>query len=108
VANGFPKILASRVPLDAERLAAFGRKRKVRELALFGSVLRDDFGPESDVDVLISFEPEARWSLHDLFDIKAELEALFGRSVDLVEREALKNPFRRHEILTTARTVYAA
>jgi len=80
----------------------------VRELALFGSVLRDDFGPDSDVDILVTFEPGAPWSLWDLEDMKQELRALFGRNVDLVEKPAIRNPFRRHEILSTSQVVYAA
>ncbi|HKQ50293.1 MAG TPA: nucleotidyltransferase family protein [Phycisphaerae bacterium] len=81
---------------------------KIREFAIFGSALRDDFGPESDVDVLVSFEPGAGWSLWDLFDLQDELEALYGRHVDLIEKEALRNPFRKHEILSTRRVLYAA
>lgn len=91
-----------------DRLKVLCRKWRVREFALFGSVLRDDFGPASDVDVLVSFEPGAGWSLWDLFDLQDELKALFGREVDLIEKEALRNPFRRHEILNTRRVLYAA
>jgi hypothetical protein len=91
-----------------EAIRRFCRKWKVTEFGLFGSVLRDDFGPDSDVDVLVSFDPGARWSLWDLFDMRDELGALFGREVDLVEKEGLRNPFRRHEILTTRRVLYAA
>lgn len=94
------------VPMD--RLRALCAKWKVREFALFGSVLRDDFGPQSDVDVVVSFEPGAGWSLWDLFDMQDELAGLYGRRVDLIEKEALRNPFRRHEILTTRRVLYAA
>lgn len=95
--------------LVAERdLSAFCRRWKVRELAYFGSVLRDDFGPRSDVDVLVSFDDEAPWSLWDLTTMQDELTSLFGRHVDLVEREGLRNPFRRDRILKTRRVVYAA
>jgi len=78
------------------------------ELALFGSVLRDDFRPDSDIDVLVSFQPDAPWSLWDLFDMRQELQEMFGREVDLVEKEALRNPFRKHEILQNHEVVYAA
>ena len=98
-----PKI---QVPL--ERIQAFCDKWKVREFALFGSVLRDDFGPHSDVDVLVSFRPAAGWSLWDLVDMESDLQAMYGRGVDLIEKEGLKNPFRRYEILTTRRVLYAA
>jgi len=89
-------------------LAALCSKWKVRELAVFGSALRDDFGPESDVDVLVSFYPAATWSGWDLMEMKHELEVLFSRPVDLVEKEALRNPWRKREILSTCRVVYAA
>ena len=97
-----------RIPIDRERIAEFCRKWRITEFALFGSVLREDFGPHSDVDVLVSFEPEAPWSLFDLVDMIEELKRLFGRDVDLVEKEGLRNPFRRHAILTTKQVIYAA
>lgn len=80
----------------------------MRELSLFGSVLRADFGPESDVDVLVSFEPDAAWSYWEWPEMIDELATIFGRRVDLVERESLHNPFRRAEILRTRQVVYAS
>jgi predicted nucleotidyltransferase len=80
----------------------------VTELALFGSALRDDFGPESDVDLLVTFDPGAPWSLFDLVEMREELAEVFGREVDLVEKKALRNPFRRRAILDSSRTLYAA
>lgn len=97
-----------RVAVPQDEIADFCRRWKVRELALFGSVVRNDFRPDSDIDVLVSFEPEAPWSLADLAEMREELRALFGREVDLVEREALRNPFRRHTILTTREIIHAA
>jgi predicted nucleotidyltransferase len=97
-----------KIELPMEQIAAFCSKWKVREYALFGSVLRDDFSAASDVDVLVSFTPDATWSLWDLIAMQDELQALYGRKVDLIEKEGLRNPFRRHEILTTRRVVYAA
>ena len=76
-------------------------------MSLFGSVLRDDFKPDSDIDVLVTFSPEAQWSLWDFPQMQDELKAIFGREVDIVEKDALKNPFRRHSILTTRQVVYA-
>jgi predicted nucleotidyltransferase len=96
------------IDLPQDKIAAFCQKWRVVELALFGSVLRDDFGPDSDIDVLISFQPDAPWSLWDLFDMRQELQDIFGREVDLVEKEALRNPFRKHEILHNHEVVYAA
>ncbi|MGH7200806.1 MAG: nucleotidyltransferase family protein [Planctomycetaceae bacterium] len=94
--------------IDHEAVARFCRKWRIVELALFGSVLRDDFRPESDVDVLVTFEPEAPWSLWDLIDMRDELRDLFGREVDLVEKHTLVNPFRRHAILRSKQVIYAA
>lgn len=94
--------------LDREDLAAFCRKWRIRELSLFGSALRDDFGPDSDLDFLVSFQPGAGFDLLDIVDMKAELEERFGRSVDIVEKEAIRNPWRRYEILNTREVIYAA
>jgi predicted nucleotidyltransferase len=98
----------SHIDIPKERIAEFCRRWKIREFSLFGSVLRDDFRPDSDVDVLVVFEPDAPWGLFELVDIADELEAIYGRKVDLVEKDCLKNPFRRHSILTTREVVYAA
>jgi hypothetical protein len=90
------------VPIDRDRLARFCRRWKVAEFALFGSVLRDDFRPDSDVDVLVAFAPDANWSLFDLVRMEDELSELFGRRVDLVERKAVEqseNYIRRKHIL---------
>jgi predicted nucleotidyltransferase len=87
---------------------AFCRKWKVREFALFGSVLRHDFGPGNDVDVLIEFAEDAHWSLYEWVDMQEELKALFGREVHLASKRGLRNPFRKHEILSTREVIYAA
>ena len=97
-----------KLQLDREGLAAFCRKWKIREMSLFGSALRDDFGPESDLDFLVSFEPETPLDIDRLLDMKEELEVRLGRPVDLVEKEALRNPWRKHEILKTREVIYAA
>ncbi len=94
------------IPMD--KIEAFCRKWKIREMSLFGSVLRDDFRPDSDIDALVSFEPDAPWDLFHLVDMRDELIALFGRDVDLVEKEGLRNPFRRRTILDTREVIYAA
>jgi predicted nucleotidyltransferase len=96
------------VQLDHDALEAFCRKWRIRELSLFGSALRDDFGPDSDLDFLVSFEPEAALDLFDLAEMKEELEAHYGRPVDLVEKEALRNPWRKRGILRTREVIYAA
>jgi len=94
--------------ISEERIAEFCRRWKVVEFALFGSAVRDDFGPHSDVDVLVTFTPDAPWSLFELVEMQDELKDMFGRDVDLVEEEALKNPFRRRAILREKRVIYAA
>ncbi len=98
----------ARLPLPLESIEEFCRKWRIEELALFGSVLRDDFSSDSDVDVLVSFSPDARVSLLDFVDMKEELQEILHRPVDLVSKGGLRNPFRRHEILNTRQIVYAA
>ena len=94
--------------IDRAQLGDFCRKWKVVELSFFGSVLRDDFRPDSDVDVLVSFEPDAGWTLLDLVSMQREIAEVLGRSVDLVEEAALRNPYRRSAILKSKQVVYAA
>ena len=89
-------------------IAAFCTRWSVKEFALFGSILRDDFSLDSDVDVLISLAPGNKRSLFDLVQMNGELQALFERRVDLVQKEGLQNPFRRYEILRTHEVIYAA
>lgn len=101
-------MVSRNIDVPVEKIADFCRKWKVRQFSLFGSVLREDFGPDSDVDVLVSFEPDSTWDLFDLVGMRDELVALFGREVDLVEEEGLRNPFRRSSILSTRQVVYAA
>ena len=96
------------IDFPTAKLAEVCRRWQVRELSLFGSVLREDFGPQSDIDVLVSFTDDAPWSLWDLTRFQDELSVLFGRPVDLIEREGLRNPFRRSAILSTRRVVYDA
>lgn len=76
-------------------------------MALFGSVLRDDFRPDSDVDVLVDFVPEATWSLFDISRMRLELSSLLGREADLVQPGGLRNPFRRRAILSNREVIYA-
>src|SRR5512146_1086304 len=96
------------IELDRQTIAEFCQKWKITEFALFGSVLRDDFRPDSDIDVLVRFAPDAAWSLFDWVHMIDELKVLFGREIDLVEQSGLRNPFRRREILGTRQVLYAA
>jgi predicted nucleotidyltransferase len=91
-----------------KNIEPLARKWKIRELAVFGSASRDDFSSRSDVDLLVVFEDDTHFSLFDFVDLQVELEQLLGRPVDLVEKAGLTNPYRRAEILCTAKTIYAA
>jgi uncharacterized protein len=95
------------IEVDRERIEAFCRKWKIREFALFGSVLRDDFRPDSDVDVLVVFEPDAQHTLFDRVEMQEELKEMFGREVDLVRKDRISNPYRRRNILAEHRVVHA-
>src|SRR3990172_4659416 len=77
-----------RLEIPAGTIAEFCRRWKIKELRLFGSALREDFGPESDVDFLVAFAPDAQWSLLDHAVMEEELSGLLGRKVDLVSRRA--------------------
>jgi predicted nucleotidyltransferase len=96
------------IPIPEECVRDFCRKWKIAELSIFGSALRDDFHSDSDVDLLVTFAADAQWSLFEWVDMIAELREIFGRDVDLLSSQALRNPFRRHEILKTRETLYAA
>lgn len=100
-----------RINLAEPEIADFCQRWHIRELALFGSVLRDDFDPESDVDILVTFAPEADWSLFDHVRMEEELSQLLNRPVDLLTRRAVERSYnapRRREILDTAQTIYVA
>ena len=97
-----------RFRIPRKKIAAFCQRWKVREFSIFGSAIRKDFRSSSDVDVLVTFWPRAKISVFDLSAMHYELVLLFGREVDLVEKAGLRNPYRRYEILKTAKVVYAA
>src|SRR5687768_14841899 len=100
--------LWTRLGVQPEALSSLCRRWQIRELSLFGSALRDDFRTDSDLDFLVTFAPDADHSLLDVIALQQELEDLAGRRVDLVEKGALRNPFRRREILRTHQVLYAA
>jgi predicted nucleotidyltransferase len=98
-----------RVELPQENIEAFCRRWRIAELAMFGSVLRDDFKPDSDVDILVTWAPGADWSLFDVVQMQDELSEMLARKVDLVSRRAVErshNWIRRKAILGSAETVY--
>lgn len=99
-------VLSSRINLPDEAVAAFCRRNHIRKLCLFGSVLRDDFGPDSDIDVLVEFEPGARTGLR-FFEMEEELSRLLGRKVDLNTPGFLSRQFR-DDVLEHAEVRYVA
>jgi len=98
----------ARIELPMKRIEEFCGKYGVEEFSLFGSVLRDDFGPDSDVDVMLKFKPGHGFTFENTPDIQEELESTFGRPVDVIEKGRISNPFRRHAIMSSYRVVYAA
>ena len=92
-------------------MTTFCQRWQIDELALFGSVLRDDFRPDSDIDILVQFNPESHHTLFDMVRMKEELQRIFGRDVDLVSRrgiEASRNYLRKNAILKSAEVIYGA
>ncbi len=111
MASGNTALAKSRIELPADKLSEFCRRWKVAELAVFGSVLRPDFKSDSDVDMLVTFGADARWSLLDHVRMQDELSDLLGRRVDLVSRKGIersRNYVRRRAILETSEVIYAA
>jgi predicted nucleotidyltransferase len=99
------------IEIDNQRIAEFCRRWRIREMALFGSVLREDFRPDSDVDVLVTFEPDAGITFDNRVEMQEEIEEIFRRKVDLVERklvERSENYIRRRHILQSLEPVYVA
>ena len=99
-----------KIKVPRKKLAEFCQKNHIRKLAFFGSVLRDDFGPQSDVDVLVEFE-EGKTPGFAFFTLQDELAMMFGRDVDLYTFkgvQASRNPFRRKSILESVRSIYVA
>ncbi len=99
---------AATIPMN--EIAEFCRRWKIRELALFGSALRDDFGPDSDLDILVTFAADAEWGLLDHVQMQQELQTLLQRSVDLISKRAVErspNWLRRQEILNTAYILFS-
>ena len=96
------------IDIPKNKIEDFCKRWKIAEFSIFGSALREDFSHKSDIDVLVSFEPDIPWSLFDWVDMIEELQRIFGREVDLVEKSGLRNPFRRREILNNRQVIYAA
>ena len=98
--------MAPGIAIDGGVIAVFCRRHQIRKLSLFGSVLRDDFGPDSDVDLLVEFEPGAVVGLLDMANMEFELSDVLGRKVDLRTPAELSRYFR-DEVVRVAEVVYA-
>ena len=96
-----------KIKIPKQSLETFCRKYQVQRLAVFGSVLRDDFNPNSDVDILVVFDPSAQVTFMKLGQMKRELSAILQRPVDIIPQDGLK-PAIRKEVLESAQVVYAA
>jgi len=106
------------VPMDkrafeipSDKIADYCQRWVITELAIFGSALRDDFGPGSDIDVLVTFDKDAHWTLFDMADMQEELQDIFGRDVDLISHrgvESSSNYLRRKEILSSAKVIHVS
>ena len=99
-----------KIEIPREKIVEFCSKWEIREFALFGSVLSEDFCSDSDIDVLVTFSENAKHTLFDLVNMENELEEIFGRKVDIVSRrgiESSRNYLRRNAILNSAEAVYA-
>ena len=97
--------------IPSDEITDYCRRWRITEFALFGSALRDDFNPESDIDVLVTFDGDAHWTLFDMVDMQEELKDIFGRNVDLVSRrgiESSQNYLRRKEILSSAKVIHVS
>ena len=94
--------------LPMKQIEEFCVKYGVAELSLFGSVLREDFGPQSDIDLMLKFREGYGFTFENTPDIQDELELIFGRKVDVIEKGRIRNPFRRRAIMNSYRVVYAA
>ncbi len=95
------------ISISLGKIIKFCQHWEIVEFSLFGSVLRDDFTAESDIDVLVVFAENAEIGLFDIAQMQIDLEEIYGRPVDVIEKASLRNPYRREEILKTAQVVYA-
>lgn len=105
------QVVTACMGISPSEIAAFCKRRQITELALFGSVLRDDFGPDSDIDVLVKFSSDAKLTFLALNQMEEELGRMLGRKVDLLTRKSVEqspNWIRREDILGSAKTIYAA
>ena len=97
-----------KLEINENKVKEIASSYKILELYIFGSALRQDFNDKSDIDLLIKLSKNSGYSIFELIEIKEKFEKLFNRKIDLVELEGLRNPYRKEEILKTAKMIYAA
>jgi predicted nucleotidyltransferase len=102
------KLHKNGISLNYNDIVSICKKYYIIELSIFGSSIRDDFNGDSDIDILVSFDNEKEINLFDIMDLEKEFSQLLKREVDIVEKEALKNPIRKDRILSTREIIYAA
>lgn len=100
--------ISKRLVATPAQIREFCQRWKVNEMSLFGSILRNDFRSDSDIDVLVIFANDAEWNLFDYVHMQNELEAVVKRKVDIVEKYGLTNPYKRDAILSTCQSLYKA
>lgn len=96
----------SKIEIDEINLIEIAKNYDIKEMSFFGSILRTDFNSESDIDLLFGFQKNCNYSYFDLLELKHKFSETLNRSVDLIEKDSLKNPYRKNEILKTARKFY--
>ena len=101
------KLQRNGVFLEYSDVVHLCKKYSINELSIFGSSIREDFSKNSDIDILVSFNKGSEITLFDIMDLEKEFSELLKREVDIVEKEALKNPIRKNKILSTMEIVYA-
>lgn len=103
----FPTAVKERLKASPSQIADFCQRWNIIELALFGSILRSDFRPDSDIDILVSFAPNSCWNIFDFLQMQEQLENMLGRPIDLTQKYQINNPFSRAEILGDDRVIYS-
>jgi uncharacterized protein with HEPN domain/predicted nucleotidyltransferase len=103
----FPTAVKERLQASPSQIADFCQRWNIIELALFGSILRDDFRPDSDIDILASFARNTSWNIFDFIQMQEQLETMLGRDVDLTQKQQINNPFSRSQILATCHIIYS-
>jgi predicted nucleotidyltransferase len=102
------KLQKNGIFLNYDSIVALCKNYHINELSIFGSSLRDDFNKNSDIDILVSFNKNSNITLFDIIELETEFTKLLNREVDIVEKEALKNPIRKNKIMSTREIIYAA